>query len=99
MNNDLNLIVMLTYNDKTVNNAYKIFDKLWNHDDGVRSVCVFISGLSNVRKKQLSIFDMDNGSNDSKDNEKVQKLIDEMQSKYGKNIINYANMKENDKNE
>ena len=42
---------------------------------------------------------MDNGSNDSKDNEKVQKLIDDMQSKYGKNIINYANMKENDKNE
>ena len=93
------LDISIFTDEEIYNNAYKIFDKLWNHDDGVRSVCVFISGLSNVRKKQLSIFDMDNGSNDSKDNEKVQKLIDEMQSKYGKNIINYANMKENDKNE
>ena len=30
MNDDLNLIVMLTHNDRTVENAYEIFDKCKN---------------------------------------------------------------------
>ena len=91
------LDISISTDEEIYGNAYKLFDKLWNHEDGIRSICVFISGLSNVRKKQLSIFDMDGSNRNSEDNEKVQKLIDDIQSKYGKNIINYANMKENDK--
>ena len=30
MNNDLNLVVMLTHNDKTVSSAYKVFDNCKN---------------------------------------------------------------------
>ncbi len=91
------LDISISTDEEIYEYAYKIFDKLWNHDDGVRSICVFISGLSNEKKRQLSIFDMDSGNRNNEDNEKVQKLIDKIQSKYGKNIINYANMKENDK--
>lgn len=88
------LDISISTDEEIYDNACKIFDKLWNHDDGIRSICVFISGLSNTRKKQLSIFDIDNDNND---NEKIQELIDDMRNKYGKNIINFANMKENGK--
>ena len=91
------LDISISTDEEIYENAYQIFDKLWNHDDGIRSICVFISGLSSEKKRQLSIFDMDSNNRNSIDNEKVQKLIDEIQSRYGKNIINYANMKEKDR--
>ncbi len=88
------LDISISTDEEICENACKIFDKLWNHDDGVRSVCVFISGLSTSKKRQLSIFDMDNDNSVIGNNEKVQKLIDDMQRKYGKNVIKFANMKE-----
>ena len=86
------LDISISTDEEIYDNACKIFDKLWNHEDGIRSICVFISGLSNTRKRQLSIFDMDNDNNDD---EKIQELIDDMRNKYGKSIIKFANMKEN----
>ena len=83
----------ISTDEEIYDNAKRIFNKLWNHDDGIRSVCVFISGLSSVRKKQLSIFDLDSDNNNEQD-EKLQELVDDLQNKYGKNVIRFANMKE-----
>lgn len=75
-------------------NATRIFDKLWNKEDGIRSICVFTSGLSPIRKKQLSLFDMSTDSGDkSVLDEKLQGVIDDMRNKYGNDIIKYGNSK------
>ena len=84
----------ISTDEEIYDNAKRIFNKLWNHEDGIRSICVFISGLSNIRKKQLSIFDLDSNNDE---NEKIQELVDNLQNKYGKNVIRFANMKEESK--
>ena len=86
------LDISISTDEEIYDNACRIFDKLWNHEDGIRSVCVFISGLSNTRKKQLSIFDT--ASNIEDNNEKVQQLVDDLQNKFGKNIIRLGKMEE-----
>ena len=75
------------------NYVINIFNKLWNREDGIRSICVFVSGLSNTRKKQLSLFDLnDNGGGNTVDsnNEKLQNTIDDIRNKYGCDIIKYG---------
>ena len=86
------LNISISTDEEIYDNAKRIFDKLWNHDDGIRSICVFISGLSSERKRQLSIFDM--GNNEEEKDEKLQELVDDLQSKYGKRVLRFANMKE-----
>lgn len=81
----------ISTDEEIYNNAVRIFNKLWNHEDGVRSICVFTSGLSSIKKKQLSIFDV---SSEGEMDEKLQSVIDDMRSKYGDNIIKFANIKE-----
>ena len=81
--------------EEIYDNACRIFDNLWNHDDGIRSVCVFISGFSTVRKKQLSIFDNFNNNEDMLDNDKLQGVIDEIRDKYGDKVIGYVSDKDN----
>ena len=81
--------------EKIYDNACRIFDNLWNHDDGIRSVCVFISGFSTVRKKQLSIFDNFNNNENILDNDKLQSVIDEIRDKYGDKVIGYVSDKDN----
>lgn len=77
-------------NDEDIyNNACLLFDNLWNNDDGVRSVCVFVSGLSNVRKRQLSIFDNANVSGEL-DNDKLESVLDDIKNKYGDNVIGFG---------
>jgi len=83
----------ISFDDEIYSNSFRIFDKLWNKEDGIRSICVFISGLSASRKKQLSIFDIDNDNNNYDDN-KLQNVIDDIRDKYGSNIIKFANVKE-----
>ena len=84
----------ISTDDEIYNNAIRIFDKLWNMEDGIRSICVFVSGLSSSRKKQLSLFDISNNDNNSCDiNEKLQEVIDNMRDKYGNDIIKYGNFK------
>ena len=83
----------ISSDDEIYSNSFRIFDKLWNKEDGIRSICVFISGLSASRKKQLSIFDIDNDNNIFDDN-KLQNVIDDIRDKYGSNIIKFANVKE-----
>lgn len=83
----------ISTDDEIYSNAIRIFDKLWNREDGVRSVCVFISGLSSIKRKQLSLFDLDS-NNESDD--KLQDVIDNMRDKYGDDIIKFANIKNKD---
>lgn len=76
------------------NNATKIFNMLWNKEDGIRGVCVFVSGLSSSRRKQLSLFDYDNGDiSNSESNEKLQDVLDSIRNKYGNDIIKYGSNK------
>ena len=78
-------------------NGIKVFNELWNKEDGIRAICIFVSGLSDKERRQLSIFDID--SNDDKD--KVQDLVDEIRRKYGKDSIGFGRTekKEDDVNE
>lgn len=81
----------ISTDEEIYNNSVNIFNSLWNFEDGIRSICVFVSGLSTSRKKQLSLFDMNEHDNDEI-NEKLQNIIDDMRSKYGNDIIKYGNM-------
>lgn len=84
----------ISIDEEIYDNAYRIFDKLWNKEDGIRGICVFISGLSLSRKKQLSLFDIESGTNNKNElDEKLQNVIDNMRNKYGNDIIKYGNSK------
>ena len=81
-------------NDEDIyNNAFSIFNSIWNHEDGIRSICVFVSGLSSERKLQLSLFD-DITRKDEDDNN-LQDVIDDLRDKFGDNVIGFANNKNN----
>ena len=81
-------------NDEDIyNNAFNIFNSIWNHEDGIRSICVFVSGLSSERKLQLSLFD-DITRKDEDDNN-LQDVIDDLRDKFGDNVIGFANKKNN----
>ena len=79
----------ISTDDEIYSNAVRLFDKLWNKEEGIRSICVFVSGFSKIRKKQLSLFDIDNKDNVSsiETNVKLQSVIDDIRDKYGSNII------------
>lgn len=86
----------ISTDDEIYGNALRVFEKLWNKEDGIRSICVFTSGLSQARKKQLSLFDIESTGSDknkSEVDEKLQSVIDEMRNKYGNDIIKYGNSK------
>lgn len=84
----LKLDFSISTDEEIYNNACNVFDDLWDHDSGIRSVCVFISGFSDERKKQLSLFDLPSG--DDVDNDKLQNVIDEIRDKYGNKVIGYG---------
>lgn len=84
----LKLDFSISTDEEIYNNACNVFDDLWDHDSGIRSVCVFISGFSDERKKQLSLFDLP--SDDDVDNDKLQNVIDEIRDKYGNKVIVYG---------
>ena len=84
-------------NDEDIySNAFSIFNSIWNHEDGIRSICVFVSGLSSERKLQLSLFD-DITRKDEDDNN-LQDVIDDLRDKFGDNVIGFANKKNNKNN-
>lgn len=87
----------ISTDEEIYENANRVFNSLWNHEDGIRSICVFIGGLSSNRKRQLSLFDIENENDRIIENEKIQNIIDDMRGKYGNSIIGYANMKETER--
>lgn len=80
----------ISSDEEIFNKATNLFNKIWNHEDGIRSICIFVSGLSTSRKRQLSLFD--NFNTDCKD-EKLQETIDDIRKKFGDKIIGSANEK------
>ena len=81
----------ISSDDEIYDKAVDVFNKLWNHDDGIRSICTFISGLSTSKIKQLSLNDLNNSKDDNK--EKLQEIVDDINSKYGNKAIGFANDK------
>ena len=71
-----------------------LFDKLWDKDYSIRGLCVGVGSLSNNDNKQLSLFDNNISNNNvNKNDEKLQKVIDNIREKYGSDSIKYANKK------
>lgn len=81
----------ISNDEEIASKAFSIFGELWNGEDGIRSVCVFVSGLSNERKVQLSLFD-EKVVEEEKE-EKLQEVIDDIRSKFGEGVIDFANHK------
>jgi len=81
----------ISTDEEIYNNANRIFYKLWNKEDGIRSICVFVSGLSSIRRKQLSLFDIENNNDNENINDRLQDVIDGIRDKYGTDVIKYAN--------
>lgn len=77
--------------EEIYDNALRLFKELWNGEDGIRAVCVFVSGLSNERKLQLSLFDDISSNNDLPKDDKLQGVIDDIRDKFGDDVIGFAN--------
>lgn len=77
--------------EEIYDNAVSLFSELWNEIDGIRAFCVFVSGLSNVRKKQLSLFEKVNSDNDLIKDVKLQSIIDDIKEKFGDTAIGFTN--------
>ena len=81
---------LINSDEDIYNNAVKLFDKIWNPDEEkkVRGLCVGVSNLTDIYKVQLSIFGEENVK--VKNNDNLQKTIDEIKKKYGDKSITYA---------
>ena len=66
-----------------------LFKSLWDPNRSIRGLCVGVSNLTETNLKQLSLFSNPTTINN---NDKLQKTLDQIQSKYGNNVINYADM-------
>ena len=72
-----------------------LFDKLWDTEFSIRGLCVGVGSLSNNDNRQLSLFDNSiNNKNIKNNDERLQKVIDEIREKYGVDSIKYANKKQ-----
>ena len=73
--------------------SVKLFDRLWNKEDYVRGLCVGVSNFRSNNIEQLSLFDSNNSKKkDNKNDEKLQKVLDDIRDKYGNDKIMYADM-------
>lgn len=70
-------------------NSIKLFNSIWN-EDSIRSICVSISNLTNNSNVQLNLFNNNIKDSYNKHDDKIDDLIERLNSKY-KGIINYAN--------
>lgn len=71
-------------------NAIKLFNSIWN-EESIRALCVGISTLSKTNDIQLNLFSHEKIKETPKiTNEKLDKVINELNTKY-KGIITYAN--------
>lgn len=71
-------------------NACKLIEKLYNPDGDkkVRSLCVFVSNLTDKYKVQLSL--LDNNLKEENVNDELKKTLEEIKRKYGDKSITYA---------
>ena len=75
-------------------NAYNLFIKLWNKEK-IRALCVGVSDLTKSNNVQLDLFSKNTNSVKT---DKLQKVLDDINKKYNKNIITYADVKKNKNN-
>lgn len=68
------------------NSAVKLFNQIWN-DTPIRGLCVGVSNLTSNNIVQLDLFNKQKETDNS-----LQKTIDEINKKYGKNKITYADI-------
>ncbi len=71
-------------------NACKLIEKLYNPDGDkkVRSLCVFVSNLTDKYKVQLSL--LDNNLKEENVNDELKKTLEEIKKKFGDKSITYA---------
>lgn len=80
-------------NDKDIYNyACNLFDKLWDKDSTIRGLCVGVSNISRNHDTQLSLFNNNSNNIDNSKDKKLQEAMDKIKSKYGDNMITYADM-------
>ena len=80
-------------NDKDIYNyACYLFDKLWDKDSTIRGLCVGVSNISRNHDTQLSLFNNNSNNIDNSKDKKLQEAMDKIKSKYGDNMIIYADM-------
>ena len=80
-------------NDKDIYNyACNLFDKLWDKDSTIRGLCVGVSNISRNHDTQLSLFNDNSNNIDNSKDKKLQEAMDKIKSKYGDNMITYADM-------
>ena len=69
-----------------------LFDKLWDKDNYIRALCVGVSNLATGHDRQLSLFDIEKKEKNTEHEDKLQKVLDEIRTKYGIDKIVYADM-------
>lgn len=70
------------------NYSIKLFNEIWN-EEGIRAICVAISNFSKTNDIQLNIFNNTNTQNKTKNNKKLDEIVNKLNNKY-KGIIKYA---------
>lgn len=79
------LTVSTDKTDELINVAKKIFNEAWKGEP-LRLIGISVSGLTKNEEKQLNLFDII----DHKKNENLDKVIDLVRSKFGKNALERA---------
>ena len=76
--------------DDILEHAISLFNSVWNSDSDkkIRSLGVGVSNLTTVYKVQLSIFEKDNVV--IKKDDELEKVMDSINSKFGKNMVTFA---------
>lgn len=93
----MNLENVIHTDNDIYNYSVILFDKLWNKEDTIRGLCVSVGNLRNENTEQLSLFEMGNTKKSNKNDEKLQKVLDDIRNKYGSDMIMYADMLEKKK--
>ena len=75
-------------------NAYNLFIKLWNKEK-IRALCVGVSNLTKNNNIQLDLFSRNTNIVKT---DKLQKVMDDINKKYNKNLITFADVKNNKNN-
>ena len=70
--------------------ASKIFDEHYKNDP-IRLIGIRLSGFTNKKEKQISLFDEQN-STENVEKDKFQRTIDNINNKFGKSIVNAASL-------
>ena len=70
-----------------------LFNELYDKETGVRALCVSLNDLDLVKKRQLSIFDKDFDIKTSNNDNKINEIIDSLEKKYGKNLLDFGTNK------